>query len=68
MAKYKVTAPDKQFNGVVGGVQFVAGRADMDGATDRAALSYCRRRGYAVERVDEQPKRAASSRSKKSDE
>lgn len=64
--KYKVESPDKAYSGVVGGVQFSGGRAEMDGATDRAALAYCQRRGYTVTPVEE-PKRA-SSRTKKTDE
>lgn len=54
--KYMVSAPNAGFDGVVGGVRFAGGRAEMDDGEHGAALAYCRRRGYRVEPVgDEKP-------------
>lgn len=52
MAKFKITAPVEGFRGDVAGLIFRDGSAVADDTTDRAALAYCRRRGYTVEPVD----------------
>lgn len=51
--RYQITAPVKGYDGEVGGVRFVAGRAEADD-TQTAALAYCRRRGYTVEPLDQE--------------
>lgn len=49
--RYRITAPVRTFNGTVAGVQFLDGAAEVDD-TNRAALDYCRRRGYTVEAAE----------------
>jgi hypothetical protein len=50
MTAYRITAPADGFTGDVAGVYFRDGvaRVDDSDATVRAALAYCRRRGYTV--------------------
>lgn len=66
MAKFKITAPDGSFSGVVGGVQFRDGVAEVESPS--AALSYCRRRGYTVEPVGDDKPKPRTRTTKKSDE
>jgi hypothetical protein len=47
----KITAPEKDFNGDIAGVQFTHGSADTD---NEAVISYCAGAGYTVE-LDELP-------------
>ncbi|MBF8186325.1 hypothetical protein ITP53_11305 [Nonomuraea sp. K274] len=56
MAHYKITAPERSYNGVVGNVAFNRGvaRVGDDEITSRE-LAYLTRRGYTVERVEETP-------------
>jgi hypothetical protein len=51
MAALKVTAPVDRFTGDVAGIYFRDGTARVDDSDPsvRAALAYCRRRGYTVE-------------------
>ena len=48
MTKYTITAPEGRFNGEFAGLVFRAGRAAAETPADRAAVTYCRRRGYTV--------------------
>lgn len=50
--RYRITAPTAGHTGIVAGVHFAAGQAEMDGA-QRAALGYFRRRGYGIEAVED---------------
>ena len=52
MAKFRITAPVATFRGDLAGLLFRDGEALADSETDRAALDYCRRRGYTVEPID----------------
>lgn len=42
----RITAPNANYNGTIGGVQFANGQAETD---NWGVLSYCRRHGYTVE-------------------
>lgn len=52
MTKFRITAPVETFRGDLAGLIFRDGEAVADSETDRAALDYCRRRGYRVEPLD----------------
>lgn len=52
MARYTITAPVATFRGDLAGLVFRDGAAEADSERDRAALDYCRRRGYTVEPLD----------------
>jgi hypothetical protein len=52
MTKLKITAPVVGFRGDLAGLVFRDGSAIADDSVDRAAVAYCRRRGYTVEPVD----------------
>lgn len=47
MAATKVYAPNRQFRGLIAGVRFADGVADVD-ADNGAALAYFRRRGFGI--------------------
>lgn len=47
MARFKITAPDGRFEGIVGGARFIEGTATVP--EGHPALGYCQRRGYTVE-------------------
>jgi hypothetical protein len=49
----KITAPVKDFNGDIAGVQFTNGTAETD---NEAVIGYCAGAGYTIERT---PKRRA---------
>lgn len=49
--RYRITAPERTHNGVVAGITFHQGQAEVDD-TATAALAYFRRRGYGVDPVD----------------
>lgn len=52
MAKFEITAPGKGYNGKVGTVTFVDGKATADDSTDFKALSYLRNTaGYEVKKA-----------------
>lgn len=48
MATVKIHAPNSAFTGVVAGVAFAKGTAEVDPKANAAALAYFRRRGYGV--------------------
>lgn len=52
MTAYTITAPVATFRGDLAGLVFRDGKATADSERDRAALDYCRRRGYTVEPLD----------------
>ena len=49
MSNIKVTTPNTDYNGEVGGVTFVRGEGEVD-SSNHSALSYFDRRGYQVHR------------------
>lgn len=49
MAKFKVTAPSGDYDGMVGNVQFSDGCAVIDDERNASELEYCRTAGYLVE-------------------
>ena len=59
MAKYTITAPEPRFNGEFAGLVFRAGKAAAEIPADQAAVTYCQRRGYTVEPLDESESLAA---------
>lgn len=63
--KYKVTAPEADYSGKVGAVQFSDGAAVIDDETHPAELAYCQGAGYVVEPVEParaEPKRRAPAK------
>lgn len=50
--RYRITAPERTHSGVVAGVTFHAGQAEVDDS-NAAALAYFRRRGYGVDPVEQ---------------
>ncbi|MFF4989632.1 hypothetical protein ACFY19_20735 [Streptosporangium saharense] len=55
MRFYKITAPDKGYNGSVGGVGFHKGVARVAEDEAGSTLAYFARKGYTVEVVEETP-------------
>lgn len=49
MTQYQVTAPEADYSGPVGKVQFTNGTATIDDERNPAELAYCRGAGYVVE-------------------
>ena len=49
--KYKITAPNKEYERKIAGVQFIAGKAETE--NDWAAQWFSGRDGFAVEGVPE---------------
>lgn len=50
--RYRITAPAEGHTGIVAGVAFHDGMAEMD-SRDAAALAYFRRRGYGIEATED---------------
>ena len=61
--KYNVTAPEADYSGAVGNIQFAKGHAVIDDEQNPSELAYCRGAGYLVEEADE-PKPADKSETK----
>lgn len=68
MAKFKVTAPEPEYAGKVGKVQFHDGVATIDEDTHPAELAYCRQAGYLVEPVEDDEKKADDADEPKAEE
>jgi hypothetical protein len=49
MATFNVHAPEADYAGTVGGVQFADGKAVIDGEANPSELAYCQNAGYHVE-------------------
>jgi hypothetical protein len=58
--RYHVTTPVPDYTGVVGGVHFANGAADVDEDTNASELAYFRAQGYGVEEIEakNEPRRA----------
>lgn len=59
MAQFKVTAPEANYDGNVGNVQFTDGSAVIDEDTHPNELAYCKSAGYLVEEADSKSTPAA---------
>jgi hypothetical protein len=60
MAKFNVSAPEADYAGTVGKVQFRGGKAVIDEDRNPAELAYCRNAGYLVEDDEHAPDETAS--------
>jgi hypothetical protein len=53
MTRHNVHAPEADYDGKVGDVQFTDGKAVIDEDVHPSVLAYCRTAGYHVEEADE---------------